>query len=94
MILNATAKVALLMSFVITTSLLVVVFMWFGLIALLYFDIVINVACMLLMQKTNEIFYQKCCHRCHNKIYNCCVSYIDKQRNRNKQTPSNKNIEI
>ena len=70
------------MSIVATTSILVLVVMWFGLVSVIYFDIVINVGCMLLMHKTNEIFYTKICQICHNKLYNCCIHYIDSQRNK------------
>ena len=94
MILNATAKVGLLMAVSIGTSLLVVGLMWFGLSPILFIDIVTNIACILLMHKTNEIYYNKICSPCHHKINKCCNTYIDKQRNKNTQTPSNNNIEI
>ena len=70
------------MSIVTVTSFIFIGVTFLGFASSLYIDIVINIACVLLMHKTNEIFYKKLCKIFHQKIYKCCLNYIDRHRSK------------
>ena len=77
----------------ITTSLSFVILLWFGLASIVYIDTIVNLYCIVLMHKTNEIYYNKICKICHNKLYKCCKNYINKRRNKSDKNPK-KSVEL
>ena len=69
----------------IVTSVIFFMALWLGMSTIINIDTAVNMYCILLMHKTNEIYYNKICSVCHNKTYKCCNNYIDKQRNKTKK---------
>ena len=83
---NAIAKVSLLMSICIGTTVIFLIMASFGLAAFSHIDGLMNVLCIILMNRIHENYYNKLCKIFHNKIYNFCFNYIENKRNNNNRS--------